>query len=628
LSWTGGDPDVGDTVTYDVYFGTTSPPPKVIGNQTSTTYNLPTLAYNTKYYWKIVSWDNHGASSSGPIWSFTTVQQPNNPPYVPSNPSPANGATGVSVNADLSWTGGDPDVGNTVTYDVYFGTTSSPPKVIGNQTSTTYNLPTLSYNTRYYWKIVSWDNHGASSSGPIWSFTTEQQPNNPPYVPSNPNPANGATGVSINADLSWTGGDPDVGDTVTYDVYFGTTNPPQKIFGNKTGASYNLPTLSYNTRYYWKIVSWDNHGASSSGPSWSFTTEQQPNNPPNPPSNPVPSNGAIGVLINTDLSWTGGDPDPGDTVTYDVFFGTVSPPQKVNANQSATMYDLGILTYNTTYYWKIAAWDNHGASTAGPIWSFTTETGGTENHPPETPTLDGPTAGTNGVEYAFFANTTDPETDQVYYNFSWGDNTTSGWVGPYNSSETIDAYHAWTIPGEYEITVKAKDIYNAESNWSEPLSINISSIKHIEITNIKPGFVYFRVLSGESYFYVHLLEVLDVSVILGSSLQINASVTEQVHTVQFNVTNLLTEESTSFVDNNTTDGISYNFDNIPSGLISITATAYDATGNEIGNQTLTYVLYINIGSLAKQLQNGKLSQLHSTEKLKGTLHQQRFIKRG
>jgi hypothetical protein len=532
------------------------------------------------------------------------------------------------VNADLSWTGGDPDAGDTVTYDVYFGTTSPPPKVIGNQTSTTYTLPTLQYNTHYYWKIVSWDNHGASTAGSIWSFTTEQQPNNPPYVPSNPSPANGAIGVSINADLSWIGGDPDPGDTVTYDVYFGTTSPPPKVIGNKTGASYNLPVLTYNTRYYWKIVSWDNHGASSPGPIWSFTTEQQPNNPPNPPSNPVPTNGAIDVSINTDLSWTGGDPDPGDTVTYDVFFGTVSPPQKVNANQSATMYDPGILFYNTMYYWKIVAWDNHGASTVGSIWSFTTETGGSENHPPETPTLDGPTAGTTEILYTFFANTTDPEDDQMYYNFSWDDENFSGWLGPYNSSETIEATHSWTLPGNYEIIVKAKDIYNAESNWSEPLSINISSTKHIEITNIKPGFVYFRVFSSGSYFYVYLLDELDVSVIFGLSLQIDASVTEQVHTAQFNVTNLLTGESTSTIDNNTTDGVSYNFETIPSGLLSITTTAYDETGYEIGNQTLTYVLYINIRSLANQIQNGAMKHLLNTKKLKETLHQEQMIKKG
>jgi len=45
--------------------------------------------------------------------------------------------------------------------------------------------------------------------------------NNPPNVPSNPEPSNGSTNVYISVDLNWTGGDPD-GDPVTFDIYFGT----------------------------------------------------------------------------------------------------------------------------------------------------------------------------------------------------------------------------------------------------------------------------------------------------------------------------------------------------------------------------------------------------------------------
>jgi hypothetical protein len=96
-----------------------------------------------------------------------------------------------------------------------------------------------------------------------------------------------------------------------------------------------------------------------------------PNNPPNIPSDPDPWNGATDIAIDTDLSWTGGDPD-GGLVTYDVYFDTNNPPLPVVWNQSGTVYDPGILALNTTYYWKIIPWDNHGASVEGPIWQFTT----------------------------------------------------------------------------------------------------------------------------------------------------------------------------------------------------------------------------------------------------------------
>ncbi len=100
------------------------------------------------------------------------VSSANNPPNIPTDPSPADDATGVPINADLSWTGGDPDVGDTVTYDVYFGTSVSPPLVSNDQSATTYDPGTLSYNTGYYWKIVATDNHAASTTGPVWDFTT------------------------------------------------------------------------------------------------------------------------------------------------------------------------------------------------------------------------------------------------------------------------------------------------------------------------------------------------------------------------------------------------------------------------------------------------------------------------
>jgi len=96
----------------------------------------------------------------------------NHNPNMPSNPSPANHVTGIDINADLSWTGGDPDSGDTVTYDIYFGTSSNPPLKKSGHTSTNYDVGTMNPNTQYFWKIVAKDNHGASTNGPIWYFST------------------------------------------------------------------------------------------------------------------------------------------------------------------------------------------------------------------------------------------------------------------------------------------------------------------------------------------------------------------------------------------------------------------------------------------------------------------------
>ena len=105
--------------------------------------------------------------------------------------------------------------------------------------------------------------------------------------------------------------------------------------------------------------------------------------------------------------------------------------------------------------------------------------------PPETPQRpDGPTEGVIGVEYTFCTSTTDPEGEQVYYLWDWGDDTPTDWLGPFDSGATALANHTWTEVETYEIKVKAKDIHNVESGWSGPLMIDILDVPLLEIGNI------------------------------------------------------------------------------------------------------------------------------------------------
>jgi len=185
--------------------------------------------------------------------------------------------------------------------------------------------------------------------------------------------------------------------------------------------------------------------------------------PPNEPRDPTPENGVTGVSINAGLGWTGGDPYPGDTVTYDVYFETTNPPTtKVSANQSEVSYDPGTMNYDTTYYWTIVSWDNHEASTAGPLWSFTTQ-----QLPPPAPTqvtdttpwniyaadmykgIGGIPGRYNGQPASYQSTSTEPGSD-LYFTFFWGDGNSTV-VGPVSGSASATfAYGHW---GTYSITV-------------------------------------------------------------------------------------------------------------------------------------------------------------------------------
>ncbi|MFO7678346.1 MAG: DNRLRE domain-containing protein [Thermoplasmatota archaeon] len=128
---------------------------------------------------------------------------------------------------------------------------------------------TSGYETTFYWNVSVTDGKTIVESDK-YHFTTRSE-NNPPLIPYNENPPNESI-TSVNPILSWECSDPD-GDTLTYDVYFGTSNPPPKIINNQSSNSYSSSAPSYDTTYYWKIVAWDEHGVSTEGPIWEFTTE-------------------------------------------------------------------------------------------------------------------------------------------------------------------------------------------------------------------------------------------------------------------------------------------------------------------------------------------------------------------
>jgi len=108
----------------------------------------------------------------------------NHPPNMPSNPTPSDGSNNISLYQILSWQCSDPD-SDPLTYDVYFGTASMPPKAVSDLTEASYD-PDLEENTTYYWRIVAKDSEDSTASF-IWNFTTGSG-GTPPTSPS-PSPS-------------------------------------------------------------------------------------------------------------------------------------------------------------------------------------------------------------------------------------------------------------------------------------------------------------------------------------------------------------------------------------------------------------------------------------------------------
>jgi hypothetical protein len=113
----------------------------------------------------------------------------------------------------------------------------------------------------------------------------------------------------------------------------------------------------------------------------------------------------------------------------------------------------------------------HGSLWGNPdISILTVETSNPPNKPDRP---SGPSSCKIQENYSFSSSSIDPDADDIYYKFDWDDGTNTGWIGPHESGEVVNASHIWEKKGTYSVKVKAKDIYGAESDWSDPLEISM-----------------------------------------------------------------------------------------------------------------------------------------------------------
>ncbi len=334
------------------------------------TVNFETVTANGSGY---ISFSNNEWSSH----TFDIYQdgESNTAPDAPTNPSPSNGATGVSTSATLRVDVIDSD-GDTIDVTFYDNSDDSVIGVdsnVNSGSSASVSWSGLSYSTMYSWYAIANDGVTDGDVSSTWTFTTESAPNSPPYSPSNPSPTNGASDVSIEATLSWTGGDPN-GDDVSYDVYFDTSSPPSsKQANNQSVTTYDPGTLSNDITYYWRIVAWDEFGEKQTGSVWSFSTIESDDE------SPVISNEMITTSnpIDTSIGWENITCSVSDNTAVDSVKLNVTYPDGTIINVSMSQANDGSFYYNNTftqrgiYDYFVFAMDTSSNSNVGELGSFT-----------------------------------------------------------------------------------------------------------------------------------------------------------------------------------------------------------------------------------------------------------------
>jgi len=365
----------------------------------------------------------------------------NDPPYTPCNPNPKDSTIEVDINADLKWIGGDPNTD-------------------GSAWNVTLDFNEINGKSDY---IVFGETPDANDGQPHDSYDVPKPPSPlyPPYLW-----AWFDDNLSVPYNLLWKDYR-NCSDTATYDVYFGPSSPPPLIISRYPWTTYNPGTLDYNTRYYWKIVAWDNHDASTTGQIWSFTTKSSgdsgdPNGQPPipPPENDPPIADADGPyvgVVGVPVTFDGlGSSDPGGDITnYTWYFGDGTAGYEERTNHTYTKVGNYIVTLSVT--------DNGGKKSSNLTYAVITSRA---NYPPSIPVVTGPTVGHENIIYNYTAVSTDLDNDTIRYLFDWGDgtNTTSDFLG---SGTTYNATHTWINSGIYIITVHIEDENNALSGTVE-----------------------------------------------------------------------------------------------------------------------------------------------------------------
>ncbi len=147
----------------------------------SSNWTTPSAIYQAEHnYWTMKSWiyswfvnqfERKWNNSAGyaETEAFTPL-----PPDKPSYVSPADGARmSGATSVTLKWNGG-PWAFNA---DIYFGTSSTPPKIQSNVALTpnstmSITISNLQPGKTYYWKIVDKTMANQTASGAVWSFDT------------------------------------------------------------------------------------------------------------------------------------------------------------------------------------------------------------------------------------------------------------------------------------------------------------------------------------------------------------------------------------------------------------------------------------------------------------------------
>lgn len=207
--------------------------------------------------------------------STPTPEVINNAPTVPTLVTPVDNKLCVDSSVDFQWNLSTDADNDPIIYQIQIALDNQFAQIVKKVDVSTVALTiALNKNTAYYWRVKGTDSKGLSGNySATYKFYTAGGGviNHLPFVPELVQPTLNTSLNTSTATLKWNASDVDINDVLSYDVYFGTTNPPTLIKTNNTINTYAV-SLSSTKTYFWKVVVKDDKGGETIGQVWTFKT--------------------------------------------------------------------------------------------------------------------------------------------------------------------------------------------------------------------------------------------------------------------------------------------------------------------------------------------------------------------
>jgi hypothetical protein len=328
-------------------------------------YSFDRFVNNTKYFWRVRSYNVFGKSSWSAVWNFTTAGlsiQPPRPIY------PLNNSINIPLSPTFSWAADS----SAKLYSLAISSDSSLNSIIFLDTIISKNykqIGPLNAGTIYFWSIRSQkDDTKSPWLLPAWKFTTV---NISLPAPKQKSPTDKSLIQNTYLRIEWDS----ILNIKSYTLQVSTDSMFSSFVLNSS-LSYSQKTLgplNYNTTYYWRVRAENATGTSPWSSTWSFKIGSQV---PLSPTLLKPANYAVDVPYITTLEWK----SDSSATSYHLQLSKDIAFSNIQFNDSTILSPAKQITLSSgmIYYWRVSTKNLNGKSKWSSSWKFTTKTAGLE----------------------------------------------------------------------------------------------------------------------------------------------------------------------------------------------------------------------------------------------------------